>query len=125
MLGLCWATQCAVTLLLAMCNNCYEAFWLGVINGVYMYAWPLSFPRHSLLTAPVPLLPHRTTQDKETPLHFAALKGRTEVAQLLLSQGASVDAVTRVSGRLFYGLSGLTYLPQPRSSQGCVAIACV
>lgn len=37
-----------------------------------------------------------TNGDGATPLHFAARKGRTEVAAALLAVGAAVDAIDRV-----------------------------
>ena len=38
-------------------------------------------------------------QDHATPLHLAALWGRTEVVRLLLNRGAAVNAADKVRGR--------------------------
>ena len=36
-------------------------------------------------------------QDRLTPLHYASEKGHTEIALLLISNGADVNSLTRVS----------------------------
>ena len=41
--------------------------------------------------------PTISTQDQRTPLHVAALNGKTEVAALLVQGGADVNAMDEVS----------------------------
>ena len=40
---------------------------------------------------------HGFNQDKFSPLHFAALNGHTQVAEILLNSRADTNAVTSVS----------------------------
>ena len=43
------------------------------------------------------MLPHFIIQIGYTPLHYAAFNGRTEIVELLIQNGANLDALNKVT----------------------------